>query len=134
MTDSIHSEMQTVGIIYISFIARIVRISSQHNSDPLVPPPADAERRALRVGLVVRLVRHDLALVQAPLGHERLLLSPRRRELEVASLLGDDGALVGGLQAGDQAGLEPKGRKGKGKDFVRRRNNVTGNPGRGFLR
>ena len=50
------------------------------------------------------LVRDGRRVVLAPLRDERLLLLARRRELEVARLLRDDGALVHRLQVGRQLG------------------------------
>ena len=58
------------------------------------------------VGRRTHLVRDGRRVVLAPLGDERLLLLARRRELEVARLLRDDGALVHRLQVGRQLGAE----------------------------
>ena len=61
------------------------------------------------VGLVVRLSGGGVRGVQAPLGLQRLLNLLGVAELEVAGLLGDDGALVLRLELGDKLGLEPAG-------------------------
>ena len=54
--------------------------------------------------VLAHLVRDGRRVVLAPLRDERLLLLARRRELEVARLLRDDGALVHRLQVGRQLG------------------------------
>ena len=60
-------------------------------------------------GLVVRLTGGRGRGVQAPLGLQGLLNLLGVAELEVAGLLGDDGALMLGLELGDELGLEPAG-------------------------
>ena len=60
-------------------------------------------------GLVVRLTGGRGRGVQAPLGLQGLLNLLGVAELEVAGLLGDDGALMLGLELGDKLGLEPAG-------------------------
>merc|ERR1719226_32489 len=58
---------------------------------------------------IVGLAGGGLGGVQAPLGLQGLVNLLGVAELEVAGLLGDDGALVLGLQLGDELGLEPAG-------------------------
>ena len=59
--------------------------------------------------LIVGLSRCGRSRIQAPLGLQRLLNLLGVAELEVAGLLGDDGALMLGLELGDELGLEPAG-------------------------
>ncbi len=61
------------------------------------------------IGVVVGLVGRGFRRVKTPPGPEGLLNLLRSGELQVADLLGDDGALVLGLQAGDQLSLEAAG-------------------------
>jgi len=61
------------------------------------------------IGLIVCLSWTSWGGVQAPLGLQRLLNLLRGGELEVASLLGDHGALVSRLQLGHKLGLEAAG-------------------------
>ena len=61
------------------------------------------------LALLVGLAGGGVRGVQAPLGLQGLVNLLGVAELEVAGLLGDDGALVLGLQLGDQLGLEPAG-------------------------
>jgi len=58
------------------------------------------------VGLIVSVVGNGGSGVKAPLGLQRLLDLLRCAELEVADLLGDDGALGLGVELGDELGLE----------------------------
>ena len=59
--------------------------------------------------LIVRLAGGGVRGIQAPLGLQGLLNLLGVAELEVAGLLGDDGALMLGLELGDKLGLEPAG-------------------------
>ncbi len=61
------------------------------------------------IGLIVGLIRGGLSGVKAPPGPEGLLNLLGSGELQVADLLGDDGALMLRLQAGDQLGLQTAG-------------------------
>lgn len=63
----------------------------------------------LSATLIVGLAWCSRGGVQTPLGLQWLVNLSGGAELEVASLLGDDRALVGGLQAGNQLGLEAAG-------------------------
>ncbi len=68
-----------------------------------------ANDTATSVALIVDLAGGGGGGVQTPLGGEGLLDLLGLGELQVADLLGHNGALVLGLQAGDQLGLEAAG-------------------------
>ena len=68
-----------------------------------------ADGSATSIGLIIGLSRGGLRGVQAPLGLQRLLNLFRVAELEVASLLGNGGALMLRLELGDQLRLEAAG-------------------------
>ncbi len=67
------------------------------------------EGSAKGIALIVALARGGRGGVQAPLGGQGLLDLLGLGESEVADLLGNNGALVLRLQAGDQLGLEAAG-------------------------
>ena len=61
------------------------------------------------IALIVGLARGSGGRVQAPLGLQGLVNLLGRGELEIAGLLGDDGALMLRLEPGDKLGLESAG-------------------------
>merc|ERR1719220_2068390 len=68
-----------------------------------------ADDLAAGLALLVGLAGGGVGGVQAPLGLQGLVNLFGVAELEVAGLLGDDGALVLRLELGDKLGLEPAG-------------------------
>jgi hypothetical protein len=59
--------------------------------------------------LIIGLSGRRLGGINTPLGQQRLVNHLGGGELEVAHLMGNDGALMLGLQLGNQFGLEPAG-------------------------
>jgi hypothetical protein len=70
---------------------------------------AGSNNRTSSIGLIIGFSRRGLRFIKAPPGQQRLVNLLWSAELEVAGLLGDDGALMFGLEPGNQLSLEPAG-------------------------